>query len=444
MPESTPDAATQLAVADEAVALALAAGAQDAAAAVHWGRSLEMQRRDGKLEKVQESISQSLGFSLYVDGRYSTHGTNDLDRGRLAVFVREAVAMTRLLEPDPHRQIPDPALYAGRAAIDLDTVDHTIRDLGRDERLGWLEALEVEARADDRVISATSSVSDGYGLSARVTSNGFSGAKEGTSLWYGAECTLREDDLRRPEAHWFAGGLHREGLPDPASVGQECLRRARSRLGARKVTSRKTTMILDREAAGSFVGRIFGALSASAIQQKRSFLADKRGQVIASPVLGLTDDPWIRRGPGSRLWDGEGIRSQPMDVIRDGVLCNFYVDTYYGRKLGWAPTTGSSSNIIFDMRPGGRDELVREAGEGVLVTSWLGGNANTTTGDFSLGLRGHVVRGGQIEEPISEMNVTGNFLALLPRIERVGDDPLPWSSFRAPSMLVGGVDFSGI
>lgn len=443
MAESEPSSASLLDAAERAVALALAAGAQDACVSAHWGRSLEMQRRDGKIEKVQESISQSLSFALYVDGRFSTHGTNDLDPARTQRFVNEAVAMTRLLEPDPFRQIPDPKGYEGRADLDLDTVDPTVRGIERREREQWLEALEGSSRTDDRVVSATASVTDGFGRTARATSNGFRGTKEGTSLWYGAECTLKEDTHKRPEAYYYAGGLHRSALPSPESVGVECLRRARARIGAKKVSSRKTALILEREAASSFVGRIFGALSAASVQQKRSFLAERQGQRIASPLLTLVDDPWIVRGPGSRLWDGEGLATRPMTVIREGVLEQYYVDTYYGRKLGWAPNTGSTSNVVFRMDPGGVERLIRDAGEGILVTSWLGGNANATTGDFSLGLRGHVVRGGDVAEPISEMNVTGNFLDLLPRITAVGDDPVPWSSFRAPSMVIDAVDFSG-
>ena len=90
-----------------------------------------------------------------------------------------------------------------------------------------------------------------------------------------------------------------------------------------------------------------------------------------------------------------------------------------------------------------RDALLRDIGEGIYVTSWLGGNANSTTGDYSFGLQGHRVRGGEIAEAVSEMNVTGNFLDLLQRLVAVGDDPERWSSFRTPTLVFEGVDFSG-
>ena len=130
--------------------------------------------------------------------------------------------------------------------------------------------------------------------------------------------------------------------------------------------------------------------------------------------------------------------------MEDGVVKNIYVDTYYGRKAGMTPTTGSASNRR--VAPGERslDQLLADAGEGVYVTSWLGGNADATTGDFSLGLRGHMIENGKIGRPVGEMNVTGNLKDLFARLEAAGDDPYPYSATLAPSLVFGGVDFSGV
>ena len=125
------------------------------------------------------------------------------------------------------------------------------------------------------------------------------------------------------------------------------------------------------------------------------------------------------------------------------MLRTFFVDTYYGRKLEWAPTTGGSSNTVFRHGDKGLDALVADVGEGLYVNSWLGGNADLTTGDFSFGLRGHVIRNGELAEPISEMNVTGNYADLLGRLALVGNDPVPWSSFRSPTLVFEGIEFSG-
>ncbi len=447
MPERALDeketAAALLAEAWRGLDLAKAAGAEDAACTVTRRRGTEFEWRDERLEKVQEDRSRALSISLYVDGRYSTHVTHDLDPERLRAFVAEAVALTRQLEADPHRRIPDPALYADRPPAELDLVDPSLAELDRDTRAGWCRALADAARGDPSVISATASVADAHEALARATTNGFEGTEESTAVFYGAVVTIRDGETKRPEAHRYVGGTHLEGLPAPEAVGREALDRALAHRGARKVDSRKTTMVVHPEAGPALVGRLVGALTAGAVQQRRSFLAERRGARIASPVLCMTDDPLVPRGLGSRTFDGEGISAKRLPLVEDGVLTAFLVDTYYGRKLGWNPTTGSPSNLVFRLGDADLETLLARVDDGILVTSWLGGNANLTTGDFSFGVRGHRVRGGARTEPISEMNVTGTYVELLDRLVRVGNDPIPWSTCRTPTLVFDGIQFSG-
>jgi PmbA protein len=202
-------------------------------------------------------------------------------------------------------------------------------------------------------------------------------------------------------------------------------------------------MVVDHEIGSSLLGRLLSSLSAGSIQQKRSFLADKMGEKIASSCLSVTDQPHLPRRGGSRVYDSEGIATSPMSIIEDGVLQSFFVDTYYGRKLGLAPTSGSASNLVLSLGEHNCEELLSEVGEGIYVTSWLGGNANGTTGDFSFGVRGHLIEGGKLAAPVEEMNVSGNFLELFSQLSMVGNDPVPWSSFRVPTLVFDGVQFSG-
>ncbi len=99
-----------------------------------------------------------------------------------------------------------------------------------------------------------------------------------------------------------------------------------------------------------------------------------------------------------------------------------------------APTTGLPSNSVVATGDRRLAKLLADAGDGVYVTSWLGGNADGTTGDFSLGLRGHMIENGRIGRPVGEMNVTGNLRDLFSRLETVGNDPYPYSSTLAPSL----------
>lgn len=426
-----------------AVALAKKAGADDAWAAISRNRSVSHSYRDGALESVEESTSRGLGISIYVDGRYSSHSTTDLRDDRLASFITEAVALTRALEPDPFRKIPDSGLFEGRPEIDLDRLDPHLAGVSADMRLDWCRELDARAHADKRVISATCGVFSGESEGASVSSNGFRGRFDGGYIGYSATATVRDGDDKRPEGSFFAYDRFLGSLPRPEEIAAEALRRTLSRLGSAKGPTGRATMVVDHQAAVSLLSRLMGPASASSIQQKRSFWADKAGQRLFADRLTVTDDPLIPRGLASRHFDGEGISAKKLPIIEAGVVRNYYVDTYYGRKLGLAPTSGSPSNRVVSLGDKSLAELLQAVDSGIYVTTWLGGNSDSTTGDFSLGLRGHLIEKGQIGAPVSEMNVTGNLTDLFGRLVMLGNDPYRYSSLRAPSMVFENVNFSG-
>lgn len=427
----------------DAVQMALEAGAADAFATDSTSRDVEFSYRDGALEKVQDSTSRSIALELYVAGRYSAHRTTDLEPDRLRAFIREAVALTRALEPDEYRRITPPELFAERPDVDLDLVDPAVEALAREQRLAWSAALDEASHAHGRVLSATAMVFDGSFASSEAGSNGFAGSRRSTYCWFGSSVTLRDRGDRRAEDSCFVGGTHLADLPDAQGVGTTALERAVARLDAGKGPSGRMTMVVDARAASMLVGRLLGGAYAQAVQQGRSFWAPLVGTRAFSEKLDITDDPLIVRGLASRLYDAEGISAKVLPIVKAGVVENLYVDTYYGRKAGMAPTTGSASNVRVGTGTQSLAELLRDAGEGVYVTSWLGGNADSTTGDFSLGLRGHMIENGAVGRPVGEMNVTGNLKTLFSRLEAVGNDPYPYATILSPSLVFSGVDFSG-
>jgi PmbA protein len=200
---------------------------------------------------------------------------------------------------------------------------------------------------------------------------------------------------------------------------------------------------VEARSGGRLVAALLGPLGAASLQQKRSYLEGKLGAAVGSPLLDLTDDPLVVRGLGSRLYDGEGIAARRFPIFEGGALRSYYVDTYYGRKLGIPPTTARASNLSWKLGTRSQQELLAAMGDGVLVTGFLGGNSNGTTGDFSLGVRGFRVRGGALAEPVGEMNVSGNQLELWRRLAAVGNDPYRYSAMRTPTLVFEGVQFAG-
>ena len=427
----------------QAVELAKAAGAADAWVTSSQSRDVEFEYRDGALEKVKDTISRSLGVQIYANGRYSSHQTTDLHPERLSSFVSEAVAITRALEPDDYRVITPAELFANRPTDDLDLVDDTVAELDRDQRLEWCQALDQASTGHERVISATAGVYDGTQMSASASSNGFVGSQQSTYCWFGSSVTLKDQGERRAEDGFYAGGAHVVDLPDATAVGQMSLDRALSRLNSKKGPTIKTAMVVDSRAAASLVGRLMRPANARSVQQGRSFWAEIIGEQAFSDKLTIIDDPLIKRGMASRHYDSEGISARALPIVENGVVRNIYVDTYYGRKGDMTPTTGTPSNRQLKLGDHSLEALLTEVGNGVYVTSWLGGNADATTGDFSLGLRGHMIENGQIGRPVGEMNVTGNLRDLFGNLVFVGNDPYPYSTTLSPSLVFADVDFSG-
>ncbi len=430
-------------LAADVVERAKRAGAAGVFASVSRRKNVELQRRDGATERLVESTSRSVSVQLYVDGRFSSQSTTDLRPDRLDGFLADAVALTRALQADPARQLTDPALYP-KSLPALDVLDPAlVAGLTVEQQSAWVETMEAEARKSDRVISVTSNVSFDHGRSACATSNGFVGESATTSIWPSVEVTLRDAGDKRAADGFGFGARYAADLPDPAEIGRKALAMTVARLGSKKAPTQKTTMVVDPQAAASLISRLLSPANAAAFQQGRSFLLGKQGAAIASKKLSITDDPFLARGFGTRPFDGEGIASVARPIVENGVLRNIYVDTYYGRKAGLPVTSGSPSNRVVALGDKDRDRWIKDVKRGILITSWMGGNADNNSGDFSFGIRGHLIEKGQIGAPIGEMNVTGNLIALFGTLVGVGNDPWRASSIVAPTLVFDGVQFAG-
>jgi PmbA protein len=431
----------------QAVELAQAKGAQAAWANASRSRGLSIELRNGTVEKVQENVSRSLSLRLWVDGRFTAHSTTDLTPARLEEFVEQAVALTRALEPDPDRLITDPKLYEGRPTADLELVDANLSGRTLEQRISDCERMNEKARTSDRVISASSSAYDGHYRSAAASSNGFADAYEATYVGLSTDVTLRDEGDKRPEAGMYMTSRHAGDLLDAEQIGQLALERATVRLGTRKGPTLATTMVVDRLAAARLIGELLGPANGYSLQQNSSFwqghLSSRGGKRSVAKRLTITDEPLRPRGLASRPFDGEGIAARTLPIIEGGKLRNVYLDTYYAKKLGMAPTTGGPSNRVVALGKRELSAIVTDVGTGIYVTSWLGGNSDYTTGDFSFGMRGHLIEGGKIGAAVGEMNVTGNLLELFSRLVEVGNDPWPFSSTLVPTLVFENVQFSG-
>jgi PmbA protein len=259
-----------------------------------------------------------------------------------------------------------------------------------------------------------------------------------------ASVSVQDPDGRRPEEYDYAVARHLGDLPDAATLGRRAGERTLGRIGSAKARSAKMSMAVEARSAGRLVSMLMAPMQAMAIQQKRSFLDGKLGAKIGSAQLHFVDEPLLAKGLGSRTFVGEGIAARTRPLFDSGALATYFVDTYYGRKLGAKPTTGGASNLSWKLGAKDQAGLLASMKDGILVTGFLGGNSNAATGDFSLGVQGFRVRGGQVAEPVGEMNIAGNQLDFWKRLVAVGNDPFPSSSLRTPTLVFDGIDFAGV
>ncbi len=422
---------------------ALKNGAEQVSVSISNSRSNDIEVRERKIDKLEQAIQSSLSIRLFVNKKYSAHSTNRLKKEDLAHFIEEAIAGTHYLSEDEFRTLPDPDLYFKGEKEDLKVIDSEYNSILPQQKIDLAFATENEVLGkDERLISASTSYSDGTSERVMVTSNGFEGDTANSYYTLHAEVSVKGGDAR-PEAYWNESALLFEQLPK-TGIGAKALERALKKIGQKKIESGNMPMLVDNRQVGRLFGPLISALNGSAIQQKNSFLIDKLDEKVVSDKLTITDDPFIVSGRGSRFFDSEGLATKKRSIFENGVLKNYYIDTYYGKKLQMAPTSGNTTNLVFSAGNKNLQELINSIKKGIFVTGFNGGNSNGTTGDFSYGIEGFLIENGELTKPVSEMNITGNMLALWSNIGEIGNNINTNSSWLAPSILFQGVDFSGI
>lgn len=426
-----------------ALKYALDKGCSDASVKIYSETESSFEYRDTQLDKLEQSSGNGLTIRLYVDEKYSSFSTNRLEKKELEKFIVNGIEATRYLAKDEFRKLPDPArLYKGDGK-GLDLYDKSIDNISVDEKLALIKNNVNEVyKTDERLISVSAAYSDGTANSCLVASNGFEGETEATCFSLSAETSMKGTGDARPESYWYDSAVNWDKL-QKQGIGKTAYERTLRKLGQEKIESGVFPMIVDNLSISRLLSPVVSAMYGSAIQQKSSFLIDKLGRQIISDKITIIDDPHIRNARGARWFDDEGVATRKTDIIKNGILGMYFIDTYYSGKLNMEPTIQSPS--ILTLNPGVRnlEQIIASIDKGIWVTGFNGGNSNSTTGDFSFGIEGFLIENGKTVKPINEMNITGNLLTLWSHVLEVGNDPRTNSGWRIPCVLFDKVNFSG-
>lgn len=432
------------------IAATLKAGADAADARLSDSASLSVEVRNGELESVEREESRGLALRALVGRRQASVSATDLSPAALKALSERVVAMARLAPEDK---------YCGLAEASEIATDHPDLQLDCDDT-PEAEELERRGRVMEEAALAVPGVKQishcgaswGTSRSWLAASNGFAAHKtSGYSSMAAVAIAERDGAMERDHESSSERTLAKHKPPE--WVGAEAGRRAAARLGARKLDSQTAPVIFDRRLSSRLLGAFVGAISGPAIARGVSFLKDKMGKPVFAPGVDVIDDPLRRGGFGSRAFDGEGRPVKRTALVQNGVLTQWLLNGPSARQLGLKPNGFASmgfgdppgvttSNL--DIQPGKRsfDELMSDAGHGLLVTDMFGPSLNPNTGDYSVGVSGFWFENGEKAYPVSEVTVAGDLPSMLLRAIP-GSDLEIRGSTNAPSLLIDGMTLAG-
>jgi PmbA protein len=455
-------------LARQAVEAAIAAGASDAEAYAAEDSGREVRVHGGEVESLSAATQRGIGIRAWIGKRVGYAYGTDLSAAGVTALAERAAEAARVADEDEFAGPPDPSgpearpvqTDGGVGEEELVLSDPALGEWSPDRLADLALAIESAAlAADSRIAGVEQAVyADSAESVALASSLGIEGEYSSSSC-YGYVQALAEGDGGRETGLGFDLGRGPAAL-DPAAIGREGAERAAAMIGAGKPKSRSCAVVLDPTVAASFIALIGRGLSASAVQRGRSPFAERLGEEVANPALALHDDGLDPEGFASAPFDAEGVPRRRTALIEASALRTFIYDTYTANRGGAASTANASrsgyrsqpsvspSNLIVAPGELGFAGLLREAGEGVLVTDVAGlhSGVNPVSGVFSVGASGRVIRDGELAEPLREFTIASDLVSMLRAVRAVGADSrwVPFGgSVRTPSLLVGEMTVAG-
>jgi len=438
---------------DQILRAATRAGADAADAIAVDGTSLSITVREGALEQAERSEGVDIGLRVFVGQRQACVSSSDSKPDTLTQMAERAVAMAREAPEDPHAGLADPSqLTTNTATESLELYDPSDEP---DPEALQDDATRAEAAAlRNKGVSQVQSAAAGYGRRRihLAATNGFSAGYARSDR--GLSCVAISGTGTGMERDYdYDSRVFQSDLRDAEEIGQTAAARAVERAGARKPRTGAYPVLFDERIASALIGSLLQATNGMMIARGSSWLRDAVGEQVLPKGLSVTEEPHRARVPGSRLFDAEGLATAQRAIVDDGVLTGWTLDLATGRKLGMqstanaargtsAPPSPSLTNVALTQGDKSREDLVRDMGTGLLVTSMIGSTINPNTGDYSRGAAGFWVENGEIAYPVNECTVAGNLRDMLMTIVPANDARMHLSRV-VPSLLVEGLTLAG-
>ncbi|MDE2575992.1 MAG: TldD/PmbA family protein [Rhodospirillales bacterium] len=431
------------------VARARAAGADAADAVLLSGTSLSVQQRMGRTEHLERAEGRDLGLRVFLGRRSAIVSSTAVDPAGFARLAERAVDMARVVPEDPFGGLADQARVADAGGLDLD-------DPTEPSPAALIAAASAAEEAALAVTGVTNSegAEAGYGRSevVLVTSAGFAGRYVRSSHSLSATA-LAGSGTAMQRDYDYSTTVHHADLEDAAAIGRSAGERAVARLNPVRPKTAQLPVVFDPRVASSLLGHLAGAINGASVARGSSFLKEKLGQRIFAPGIVVTDDPRRVRGLRSRPFDGEGMPSAARNLVDDGVLTTWLLDSRSARQLGLAstghagrgpsgPPSPGPTNLFLAAGPLGPAALMGDIRLGLYVTELIGMGVNGVTGDYSRGAAGFMIRDGALAEAVAEITIAGNLADMFAHLTPASDLRLRRGT-DAPTTRVEGLTMAG-
>ena len=415
-------------------------GASDASVTIGHSISETVNFRNKNLDESNRSDGLAFSIDTYIGKKKSSISSSNLLNENLDILIEKCYETTKITPEDEFNSLPDKNLLADKLK-DLNIYDNTHID--NDKKIHYLKELENIASEDKKIINTESSFTEKKTNFILANSDGFcSGYK--TSSFTTSCVAVAKDENSMERDYEYSSKRYLDDIKDPQALGKLASDQTIRKLSPKKIGSEKLSVIFDKRIAKGMLSAFASAISSSAIARGTSFLKDKINEQIFSNSINIIDKPDIIKGLGSKNFDSEGVKSETLNLVKEGVLKNYFVDSYNGKKLNLQSNgrSGGSTNLYFENGKQSYDELLKTNSKCIYITETIGHGSNLVTGDYSVGATGFFVEDGEFKYPINEITIAGNFKDMFKNIFLANDLDFEYST-NSPTMMIEGMTVAG-
>ena len=405
---------------------------------------LSVSTRLQEIENVEFTNDGALGISVYLGQQKGNASTSDLSEEAIKNTVEAALAIAKYTSPDDCTGLADKELMAFEAP-DLALYHSANVDVEQATKLA-LEAEKAALEYDEKIVNSNGASFNSH-TGVRVYGNTHGMLQSYLSSRYSLSCSVIGGELDQLENDYeYTVSREFDALSSADWVGQNCAKKVIARLNPQKLTTREVPVIFLNDVATGLISHLTGAISGGSLYRKSSFLLDHLGKQVLPDWFQISERPHLLKRLASTPFDSEGVRTQDLEIIQDGVLQTYLLTSYSGRKMGMQSTGHAGGIHNWLVKPnltGGLTALLRQMSTGLLVTDVMGQGVNIVTGDYSRGAAGFWVENGEIQYPVAEITIAGQLQDMLKNIVAVADDVEHRSNIQTGSILLDKMKISG-